>query len=204
MTRSSSTAPSAKKQQGSLESAYASAVVRAILGAASALAGAGGTVPRRLLLSHLRGNRAPALEGPRDAFGLLESHAQGWVEETMDRLVEEGLCDLTISPKGGAHIALSPAGRAALKGRSEIPADLLPERHLLGENPVIEERLRVLRRRLAEEEGVSPFVVFPNGVLAALAARRCSSMADLAQVKGMGESRIRKYGRRIVALLKRE
>jgi hypothetical protein len=200
-------AASARKQaHGSLEAAYATAVIRIILEAARALTApwAGGGVPRRQLIAHLRGNRPPAPGGARDGFGLLESHRLAWVEEAVDRAIEEGLLELVAGPRGSARIVITAEGSGALEGSGELPASLLPATPLPGAHPGREERLRDLRRRIAAEEGVSAYVVFPNAVLAALAAKPPSTLAELAALGGMGEARVRKYGRRILALLRKE
>ena len=59
-------------------------------------------------------------------------------------------------------------------------------------------RLRVWRKKQAEDEGVKVFVVLTNSQLAAIATRRPPSLAALRQIEGIGEARAAKYG---VALL---
>jgi ATP-dependent DNA helicase RecQ len=85
-----------------------------------------------------------------------------------------------------------------------VPAGVVPRRPRLGAHPEAEGRLRELRRRLAAEEGRPAFSIFPNAVLAALAERRPGSLAELAEIPGLGAPRIGKYGRRIVAALRNE
>ena len=67
----------------------------------------------------------------------------------------------------------------------------------------LEDKLRALRRKLAKAESRSAFGIFPNATLAELAARRPGCLAELAEIPGLGEARIRKYGRRILAALRR-
>jgi hypothetical protein len=55
-------------------------------------------------------------------------------------------------------------------------------------------RLRVWRKKQAEEEGVKVFVVMTNVQLAAIATRRPSSLPALREIEGIGESRAAKYG----------
>jgi len=160
-------------------------------------------VARRSLIAHLRGNRPPPPWASRDGFGLLESHRLDWVEQALDGAIEDGLLELRSGPRGSSRIALTPAGLEALDGEAELNAALLPARPLPGSNPKLEKRLDELRRRLARDGGVSPYVIFPNSVLAALASRPPASLAELAEVRGMGESRVRNYGRRILAALRR-
>ena len=64
--------------------------------------------------------------------------------------------------------------------------------------------LREERRRLAEAEGVKPFVVFTNAQLAEMATSRADSLAALGRIDGVGEARIKKYGQRMLAVLAKE
>jgi superfamily II DNA helicase RecQ len=185
-----------------IASAYAAAIARTILAAAESLASQGGGVGRRRLINHLRGNQLPRGDRPRPGpgFGVLESHRAGWVEEAVDRLAEEGLLGLEVLPAGGALVSASRSGQKALGG-GPIPPGVLPGRPRLGTHPRLEERLRGLRRRLAVDEGRPAFSIFPNAVLAALAERRPRTLAELADVPGLGAPRIAKYGRRILDAL---
>ena len=63
------------------------------------------------------------------------------------------------------------------------------------------EALRVLRRQIAEEEGVPPFVIFHDATLREMAAAKPRTLTDLARVKGIGESKLKKYGARVLAIL---
>lgn len=189
-----------------IASAYAAAIARTILGAADSLASRGGGTGRRRLINHLRGNQLPRgrEKRPGPGFAVLESHRAGWVEEAVDRLVEEGFLTFTVLLAGGGLIALSASGKQALEEGTSIPAGILPWRPRLGAHPEAEGRLRELRRRIAVEEKRPAFSIFPNGVLAALAERRPVSLAELAEAPGLGAARIRKYGRRILAALRKE
>ncbi len=56
------------------------------------------------------------------------------------------------------------------------------------------ERLRALRRRLADEQRVPPYVVFHDATLREIAARRPVDLAGLAEVPGVGEKKLSRYG----------
>ena len=63
-------------------------------------------------------------------------------------------------------------------------------------------KLRELRKELADQEGVPAYAVFTNDQLAAMVLDRVISKTGLASVKGIGQSRVDKYGERFLALLK--
>ena len=60
-------------------------------------------------------------------------------------------------------------------------------------------RLRALRKRLAERDGVPPYAVFSNEQLAAIARARPQSAAALARFPGVGKARLEKYGPALLA-----
>ncbi len=61
--------------------------------------------------------------------------------------------------------------------------------------------LRAERSRIAREQGVPPYVIFHDSTLLALASRRPCSLAELADVPGMGERKIERYGKMFLAVL---
>jgi len=62
-------------------------------------------------------------------------------------------------------------------------------------------RLRDERKKLAEAEGVPVYAVFSNAQLAAMVTGEMGSEADLLKIDGVGESRVKKYGERILTVL---
>lgn len=62
-------------------------------------------------------------------------------------------------------------------------------------------RLRELRKELAQTEAVPVYALFTNEQLAQMVQRRCHSKGELAQIEGIGESKIDKYAERILPLL---
>lgn len=61
------------------------------------------------------------------------------------------------------------------------------------------ERLRALRKRLADAAEVPPYVVFPNTTLAAMASARPATAAELLAVPGVGEKKLATYGEPFLA-----
>lgn len=144
----------------------------------------------RRLVNFLRGNQAPdpALPPPSSLFGLLATLPARSLHDLTERLLDEGLF------KPDAAVSMLDA---------DVLARLFPPRPRLGSNGVIEERLRLLRRELAAGERRAPYGIFPNAALALLAARRPQSMAELSEIPGLGEARLRKYGKKILAVCAR-
>ncbi|HSK17799.1 MAG TPA: ATP-dependent DNA helicase RecQ [Longimicrobiales bacterium] len=63
------------------------------------------------------------------------------------------------------------------------------------------ERLRTLRKRLADEAGVPAYIVFSDATLKAIAEMRPASEADLLSVPGVGPAKLERYGGAFLAEL---
>ena len=63
------------------------------------------------------------------------------------------------------------------------------------------ERLRALRRRLAEEQGVPAYVVFSDATLAAMAALKPQTTEEMLRVSGVGQTKLARYGQAFLAVL---
>ena len=56
------------------------------------------------------------------------------------------------------------------------------------------DRLRALRKRLADQQGVPAYIVFGDGTLKEMAARQPRSLAELLDVPGVGPAKLERYG----------
>ena len=55
-------------------------------------------------------------------------------------------------------------------------------------------RLTAVRRRIAEEQHVPPFVIFTNATLRDMADKRPRTRAAMLRVAGVGERKLERYG----------
>jgi len=65
-------------------------------------------------------------------------------------------------------------------------------------------KLRNLRKSFAEEEGIPAYAVFTNEQLAAMVRSGITSLKAMAKIDGVGKSRLDKYGKAFLEILKRE
>jgi ATP-dependent DNA helicase RecQ len=56
------------------------------------------------------------------------------------------------------------------------------------------EALRVWRRELAAEQKLPPYVIFHDATLAAIARRRPATTDELAEISGVGQAKLERYG----------
>jgi ATP-dependent DNA helicase RecQ len=104
---------------------------------------------------------------------------------------------------GGSGAAGGAAGRAdageGARGKSRTgrmtSADLPPSAEPLFE------RLRAWRTGVAKELGMPPYVIFHDATLREIAAAPPSTLAGLAAVNGVGETKLGRYGQQILDVL---
>jgi ATP-dependent DNA helicase RecQ len=104
-------------------------------------------------------------------------------------------------------LELTSQGRAALRQRQPItltkPAKTPePKSHRTGEitcDETLFERLRQLRKRLADERDVPAYIVFSDVALRQMARDYPSTEGDFARISGVGEKKLREFGTAFLA-----
>ena len=86
-------------------------------------------------------------------------------------------------------------GRARAAKRVRLTADGLAV------DDALFERLRALRKRLADEQGVPAYVVFADATLAAMAALRPRTADEMLRVSGVGQVKLERYGAAFLSAL---
>ncbi|OGS05312.1 MAG: hypothetical protein A3G41_03540 [Elusimicrobia bacterium RIFCSPLOWO2_12_FULL_59_9] len=141
-------------------------------------------------------------------FGLLKESGEAAVRSWIDQLIVQGFLEvveerdyplLRITETGKAlcrdegsvrlGVPVPPAARAKRKPKAlrAVSADLPVDEDLF-------DRLRRLRRLIAEKAGVPPYVVFHDSALVEMAALKPLTLDALRQVKGVGERKLERYG----------
>ncbi|MDP9015050.1 MAG: HRDC domain-containing protein, partial [Pseudomonadota bacterium] len=64
------------------------------------------------------------------------------------------------------------------------------------------ERLRGLRKRLADAQGLPPYVIFHDATLREMAARRPRTLGEFASIRGVGQGKLARYGEEFIAALR--
>ena len=109
---------------------------------------------------------------------------------------DERIAELIASQVGMARgrRAVAPVGTRPSRGPDAATLDDR-ERELF-------ERLRTVRRELADEAGVPAYIVFGDKVLLEMVARRPRSPRELLQVPGVGEAKLERYGAAFLNVLR--
>jgi ATP-dependent DNA helicase RecQ len=150
-------------------------------------------------------------------FGVGEGHAAAYWRGLIRQLIALHALDVDTQGHGGLFLVEEHA-RPILRG--EIPVTLRqdqprpakverPERGRTapaaqaapGIDPGLYEALRLWRLAEAKGQGIPPYVIFHDSVLRDIAALRPSTPDELAQIKGVGASKLDRYGRRVLGVL---
>ncbi len=106
-------------------------------------------------------------------------------------------------------LSFGPAAKPILKGEAALEIALPPKRARRprkrfddGPPDPLFDALREARRSLAAAAGVPAYVVFHDSTLRDIAAARPRSLAELAAVNGVGESKLRRYGESMLATVR--
>ncbi|MHB8835417.1 MAG: RecQ family ATP-dependent DNA helicase [Candidatus Methylomirabilia bacterium] len=152
-------------------------------------------------------------------FGLLAGVPEGAVRSWIDQLVIQGYLEIR-DKEGFPLLAMTEAGRTLCQEEGPVRLGRFEERPRAGKaktsgkaaraaheetlgaaGTVLFERLRVLRRLVAERLQVPPYVVFSDATLRDLVLVRPRDADQLLLVKGIGEHKRERYGAPFLALL---
>ena len=140
-------------------------------------------------------------------FGIVEGEEARLIKPVARALIVRDALEMT--EHGG--LALGSSARPYLRGEERLDLIVPPAKSRRGakrgsaaENPVNDplfDALRELRRTLAKDAGVPPYVIFHDSTLREMAAKRPRSDADLAQISGIGTRKRDTYGAAFLNLI---
>ena len=93
-------------------------------------------------------------------------------------------------------------GRAKQKDTTEKALFNIPASLALGEESTdLFEELRILRKRLADQQAIPAYIVLSDKTLHLLASQRPTTLEEFGQVSGIGEYKKEKYGKEFVEVI---
>ena len=149
-------------------------------------------------------------------FGMLGNFSLPEVRDMVRQCIDDGY----LEQSDGKYpvVSLTADGRQAMGGHKrivqqtrvveEIPAAIPKRRQKRSAGTFDEEALRPLfdtlravRRDLAKDENIPPFVIFSDATLWDMAALKPSSLDAMGDIKGVGSFKLHKYGRSFVSAI---
>jgi ATP-dependent DNA helicase RecQ len=114
-------------------------------------------------------------------------------------LVAEGY--LGLSSGQYPTVRLLPKSIDVLKGTEKVIQKVRKVKQTIqADNPLFE-RLKKLRKELADQEGVPPYVIFADTTLREMSQHVPLTPSSLLQIKGVGETKLNKYGQTFLQIL---
>lgn len=163
----------------------------------------GGTLGRTGLAQFLTGSRAAWLEAfaQHHHYGSLAGLSQQAVLNIIDALITDGKLLTTggsrpkvILPEQKLPPAPAPPDSPDRSPVPPVSPTQQPDQTLL-------DSLRTWRTEQAKAQQVPPYIIFSNKVLETIAARRPATLAELAEISGVGPAKLEQYGAEILALV---
>ena len=136
-------------------------------------------------------------------WGIGRHHgAQEW-SSLIRQLIHRGYLEQDIARY--SVLRLTPAARPLLRGEETLelarPRVKAPARRKPAakggpgrQDQALFERLRALRKALADEQGVPPYIVFGDATLVEMAQRLPSTASALLEISGVGQKKLERYG----------
>ena len=145
-------------------------------------------------------------------FGVGADHPATYWRGLIRQLIALGALDVDTAGHGGLFLVQDRA-RPILRGETRVmlreagtrrPEVLRSQRAVAAvpapETGSVFEALRVWRAEQAKAQRVPPYVIFHDTVLREIAAVRPASIDELAQIKGVGSSKLQRYGAAVLGI----
>ncbi|GAB5381385.1 MAG: ATP-dependent DNA helicase RecQ [Aliiglaciecola sp.] len=172
----------------------------------------GQSASSQYVIDVLRGkNHKRIVEQQHDSLsthGIGKQQSDAYWHNIISQLIHQGLLRIDITQH--ACLKLTEAARAVLKG--EMPLSLaVPRLTIDNKRPSKEDKriydralfakLKHLRKTIAQQDEVPPFVVFSDASLADMAEQLPQNDSEFLQVSGVGNTKLERYGERFLSAI---
>ncbi len=118
-------------------------------------------------------------------------------------LLRQGLLDQTTD--GYAILKLNPRSWEVMKRERIVEITVLQEqkidkstRSLAADVEMLFQQLRQLRKKLADQQSIPPYMVFPDSTLRLMAQQRPKTLEEFGEISGVGSYKVDRYGQEFV------
>jgi ATP-dependent DNA helicase RecQ len=141
-------------------------------------------------------------------YGILSDTPLPTLRAYIDELIQKGYLSKTDDMYG--ILSLTPRSVAVLKGRAQVPltkqAEIIVKRKETIEDSRVDrelfEALRRLRKTLANDKNVPPYVIFSDKSLKEMAIYAPKTLKEFAQINGVGTQKLDTYGELFTNLIR--
>lgn len=132
-------------------------------------------------------------------YGIMKEYSSDGLKEFINILIAHGYLDIN---EEFSTVALNNISFKVIKGEVEV---LLKEVNIesnKAENNDLFDKLRYLRREIAEEEKKAPYMIFGDGTLREMSIKYPINKDEILQVSGVGEIKYERYGERFIEIIR--
>jgi ATP-dependent DNA helicase RecQ len=146
-------------------------------------------------------------------FGIGAEHGAPYWRGIVRQLIAHGALDVDIQGHGGLFLVEDKA-RPILRGETQVLLRQSAPRAATVQRPsrgivaaagefsqALFDALRAWRASEAKSQSVPPYVIFHDATLREIAATKPAGLDELAQIKGVGASKLQRYGGRVLRVL---
>ena len=125
-------------------------------------------------------------------YGILKHYSAKEVANLMEFMISQDL--LAVKQGSLPTVYVTEQSMDVLKGNRKVLRKGAIVTQQVADNDPLFEELRILRKRLADESNVPPFVIFSDKTLKDMCAKRPKNEDDFLEVSGVGANKLEKYG----------
>ncbi|MFJ8235367.1 DNA helicase RecQ [Ureibacillus sp. NPDC094379] len=150
----------------------------------------------------LAGSKNKKVEGFRhlSTFGILKKMSAKEIANFIEFLIAERI--LLVHPGQFPTIYVSEDGKDVLLGKRKVSRRVQTVKAVVKQDDPLFEKLRGLRREIAEREGVPPFVVFSDKTLRDMCEKQPIDEVRFLEVSGVGQNKLEKYGELFISSIR--
>lgn len=133
-------------------------------------------------------------------YGIMKNYSKEELSNFINTLIAHGY----ISLKEGEYptVVLNPRSIKVLKGEEKVTLKEITKTKKIVLNNDLFEILRALRREIASEEAIPPYMIFPDTTLKELSSRCPIDFEQMLDISGVGQLKLKKYGERFLKAIK--
>jgi len=132
-------------------------------------------------------------------YGILKHYSAKEVSNLMEFMISQDL--LAVEQGSYPTIYVTEKSKEVLKGEQTVHRKGAIVTQQISDNDPLFDELRAVRKRLADESNVPPFVVFSDKTLKDMCAKRPKNDKEFLDVSGVGENKLEKYGEAFLTVI---
>ncbi|WP_294398113.1 DNA helicase RecQ [uncultured Clostridium sp.] len=159
-----------------------------------------------VLIDVLRGMVGPKIINDKlnqlSTYGIMKDYSSKFIRDFIKVLIEYGY----ISLRQGTYsmLQLNEKSYKILKSDLKVVLKLEADNEEKVLNNMLFNKLKLWRRDIAIQEGVKPYIIFSDATLIELCNKLPQNEEELLDIRGMGEKKFKKYGEKLIELLKED